>query len=162
MLQTFSQSLNLSPDAAEALLSLPLTDLLDSQELAQLLASLDTNLLKESLPTAGAVLAQHLPPFYNWLQNELGIENVPDSPNHTTKWVVGFLQNQESLARLVELHKSIPGDKLERSIPRLVGIFEDVRPVNLKQEWQKAIAALCLVLACAARENQPPRTLVEV
>lgn len=43
MLQTFSQSLNLSPDASAALLSLPLTDLLDSQELAQLLASLDTN-----------------------------------------------------------------------------------------------------------------------
>ncbi len=155
MLETFSQSLNLSPEASEALLSLPLTTLLDSPELSQLLGSLDTNLLKESLPTAGAVLAQHLPPFYDWLQTELGIKKVPDSPDHTTKWVVGFLRNQESLTRLVELHKSIPRPALERSIPRLVGIFKDVTPLELKQEWEKAVAALCLVLAVAARENQP-------
>ncbi|NJK70628.1 MAG: hypothetical protein HC941_32765 [Microcoleus sp. SU_5_3] len=42
---------------------------------------------------------------------------------------------------------------LERSIPRLVATFDDVQPLALQQEWQKAIAALCLVLACAAREN---------
>lgn len=155
MLQTFSQTLSLSPEASEALLSLPLTTLLDSPELSQLLGSLDTNLLKESLPTAGAVLAQHLPPFYDWLQTELEIKKVPDSPDHTTKWVVGFLRNQESLTRLVELHKSIPRPALERSIPRLVGIFKDVTPIELKQEWEKAVAALCLVLAVAARENQP-------
>ena len=162
MLQTFSQSLNLSPDASEALLSLPLSSLLASQEFDRLLRSLDTDLLKKSLPTAGAVLAQNLPAFYNWLETELEIKNVPDSPDHATKWVVGFLQNQESLTRLVELHKSIPSPALERSIPRLVGIFEDVRPLTIKQEWQKAIAALCLVLACAARENQPPDNLVKV
>jgi len=156
MLETFSRCLNLSPEASEALLSLPLTTLLDSPELSQLLGSLDTNLLKESLPTAGAVLAQHLPPFYDWLQTELSIKKVPDSPDHTTKWVVGFLRNQESLTRLVELHKSIPRRALERSIPRLVGIFKDVTPLELKQEWEKAVAALCLVLAVAARENQSP------
>ncbi|MGL5065267.1 MAG: hypothetical protein ACRC62_35300 [Microcoleus sp.] len=162
MLQTFSQFLNLSPDTSEVLLSLPLTELLASPELDRLLQSLDTDLLRQSLPAAGSVLAQKLPPFYNWLQTEVGIANVPDSPDHTTKWVVGFLQNQESLTRLVELHKSIPRDKLERSIPRLVGVFEDVRPLTIKQEWQKAIAALCLVLACAARQNRPSRTLVKV
>ena len=147
--------MNLSPEASEALLSLPLTTLLDSPELSQLLGSLDTNLLKESLPTAGAVLAQHLPPFYDWLQTELGIKKVPDSPDHTTKWVVGFLRNQESLTRLVELHKSIPRPALERSIPPLVGIIKAVTPLELKQEWEKAVAALCLVLAVAARENEP-------
>lgn len=162
MLETFSQSLNLSPDASEALLSLPLSSLLDSPELDRLLGSLDTDLLKESLPTAGAILAKKLPPFYDWLQTELQIKNVPDSPDHTTKWVVGFLKNQESLTRLVELHKSIPRAALERSIPRLVGVFEDVTPIALKQEWQKAIAALCLVLAVAARENQPSSDLVAV
>lgn len=162
MLQTFSQSLNLSPDASEALLSLPLSSLLDSPELDRLLGSLDTDLLKQSLPTAGAVLAKNLPAFYDWLETELEIKNVPDSPDHATKWVVGFLKNQESLTRLVELHKSIPSAALERSIPRLVGVFEDVTPIALKQEWEKAIAALCLVLAAAARENQPSRDLVRV
>ena len=162
MLQTFSQSLNLSPDASEALLSLPLSSLLDSPELDRLLGSLDTDLLKQSLPTAGAVLAKNLPAFYDWLQTELEIKNVPDSPDHATKWVVGFLKNQESLTRLVELHKSIPSAALERSIPRLVGTFKDVTPIALKQEWEKAIAALCLVLAAAARENQPSRDLVRV
>ena len=86
MLPTFSRTLNLSPDASEALLSLPLTSLLDSPEFNQLLGSLDTALLKETLPTAGAVLAKKLPPFYDWLQTELGLKNVPDSPDHTTKW----------------------------------------------------------------------------
>lgn len=162
MLERFSESLNLSPDASEALLSLPLTSLLDSPELSQLLGSLDTDLLKESLPTAGDVLAKNLPAFYDWLQTELSIENVPDSPDHATKWVVDFLRNQESLTRLVELHKSIPSAALERSIPRLVGTFKDVTPIALKQEWQKAIAALCLVLAVAARENQPSSNLVGV
>ena len=162
MLQTFSQSLNLSPDASEALLSLPLSSLLDSPELDRLLGSLDTDLLKQSLPTAGAVLAKNLPAFYDWLETELEIKNVPDSPDHATKWVVGFLKNQESLTRLVELHKSIPSAALERSIPRLVGVFEDVTPIALKQEWEKAIAGLCLVLAAAARENQPSRDLVRV
>ncbi len=156
MLETFSRSLNLSPETSESLLSLPLTTLLDSPELSQLLGSLDTNLLKETLPTAGTVLAQKLPPFYDWLQTELGIKNVPDSPDHATKWVVGFLRNQESLTRLVELHKSIPRQALERSIPRLVSAFDEVQPTAVKQEWEKAVAALCLVLAVAARENQSP------
>ena len=162
MLQTFSESLNLSPEASEALLSLPLTSLLDSPQLCQLLESLDTDLLKESLPNAGAVLAKNLPAFYDWLQTELEIKNVPDSPDHATKWVVGFLRNQESLTRLVELHKSIPSAALERSIPRLVGTFKDVTPIAIQQEWQKAIAALCLVLAVAARENKPSSDLVGV
>ena len=63
MLQTFSRTLNVSPDASEALLSLPLTSLLDSPEFNQVLGSLDSGLLKETLPTAGTVLAQNLPPF---------------------------------------------------------------------------------------------------
>lgn len=156
MLETFSRSLNLSPETSESLLSLPLTTLLDSPELSQLLGSLDTALLKETLPTAGTVLAQKLPAFYDWLQTELGIKNVPDSPDHATKWVVGFLRNQESLTRLVELHKSIPRQALERSIPRLVSAFDEVQPTAVKQEWEKAVAALCLVLAVAARQNPSP------
>lgn len=156
MLETFSRSLNLSPETSESLLSLPLTTLLDSPELSQLLGSLDTALLKETLPTAGTVLAQKLPAFYDWLQTELGIKNVPDSPDHATKWVVGFLRNQESLTRLVELHKSIPRQALERSIPRLVSAFDEVQPTAVKQEWEKAVAALCLVLAVAARANPSP------
>ncbi|MBD0395196.1 MAG: hypothetical protein ICV52_15425, partial [Microcoleus sp. C1-bin4] len=57
MLQTFSRILNVSPDASEALLSLPLTSLLDSPEFNQVLGSLDSGLLKETLPTARTVLA---------------------------------------------------------------------------------------------------------
>ena len=156
MIPTFARTLNLSPDASEALLSLSLTSLINSPELNQLLGSLDTGLLKETLPTAGAVLSQKLPAFYDWLQTELGIKNVPDSPDHATKWVVGFLKNQESLTRLVEMHKSIPSKALEKAIPPLVGAFNEVQPTAVKEEWEKAIAALCLVLAAAARENQPP------
>jgi hypothetical protein len=152
MLQTFSHHLNLSPETAEALLAQPLASLLDSPALAQMLSTLDTQILKDSLPTAGALLAQHLPPFYDWLQTELNVQRVPDSPDHTTKWVIGFLSNQESLTRLVELHRPIPPVALERSIPRLVSIFDHVEPIAVRQEWQRAIAALCLVLAAAARE----------
>jgi hypothetical protein len=71
-------------------------------------------------------------------------ERVPDSPDHTTKWVIGFLSNQENLARLVELHRSISQVALERSIPRLVSIFDNVEPIAVREEWQRAIASLCL------------------
>lgn len=154
MLQTFSEHLNISKDTAEAFMSQSSTSLLDSPELKQILGTLDTNLLKESLPTAGAILSQHLPPFYDWLQTELKVQRVPDSPDHTTKWVISFLNNQESLAHLVDLHRPIPRVALERSIPRLVSIFESVEPTIVRQEWQKAIASLCLILVVAAREQE--------
>jgi hypothetical protein len=156
MLQTFSRHLNLPIETSEILLSHSLESLLDLPQVVQLLGSLDTDLLKDSLPTAGTILAQHLPPFYDWLQTELNIERVPNSPDHATKWVVGFLGNQDSLEHLVKLHRSIPQAALEQSIPRLVGIFEAVEPIIVRQEWQKAIAALCLVLAVAARNPVEP------
>jgi hypothetical protein len=153
MLQTFSDHLNLSIDTAEAFLAQSLASLMDSPELTQILRTLDTALLKDSLPTAREILSQHLPPFYDWLQTELNVQRVPDSPDHTTKWVIGFLSNQESLAHLIDLHRPIPQVALERSIPRLVSIFDNVDPIAVRQEWQRAISALCLVLAVAAREN---------
>jgi hypothetical protein len=88
------------------------------------------------------------------LKNELGVKRVPDSPDHTTKWVIGFLNHQESLTRLVELHRPVPRIALERSIPRLVAAFDGVKEEKVRKEWQKAIAALCLVLVVAARAEE--------
>ncbi len=153
MLKTFSQHLQLSTSDLQTLLSISLQDFLKLPEVNELLGSLDTQLLKETLPTAGIVLAKGLPPFYNWLQNELGVQRVPDSPDHTTKWVISFLNNTESLTRLVELHRPVPQPALERSIPHLVATFDGIEEANVRQEWQKAIAALCLVLVVAARDE---------
>ncbi|MBD2564638.1 MULTISPECIES: hypothetical protein [Nostoc] len=160
LLFTFTQNLNLSETQLEQILSQPLAEVLNSPQLQQALNSLDINLLKETLPTAGEVLAEELPPFYNWLKNELGVKRVPDSPDHTTTWVIGFVNNQESLTHLVELHRPVPRPALEASIPRLVGMFAGVEDAQVRQEWQKAIAALCLVLVVAAREQD--RGAVEV
>jgi hypothetical protein len=154
MIDAFTQHLNLSSADIETLLSLSLTDLLDSPKVQMLLGSLDVALLRETLPTAGAILAAHLPPFYDWLQNELGVARVPDSPNHTTQWVVNFLNNQESLTRLVELHRPVPRTALERSISRLVGLFNAVEDTSVRQAWQVAVSALCLILAVAARHEE--------
>lgn len=150
---TFSQHLNLSQTQVETILSKSLAEVLQSPDLNQALGSLDSNLLKETLPTAGAVLAKELPPFYNWLKNELEVKRVPDSPNHTTTWVIGFLHNQESLTSLVDLHRPVPRAALEAAVPRLVGLFDGVENAQVRQEWQKAIATLCLVLVVAAREQ---------
>lgn len=152
MLKTFEQHLHLSAVELEPLLSLSLKDFLNLPQVNQLLGSLDTELLRQTLPTAKIFLAKLLPPFYDWLQNELNVERVPDSPDHVTTWVVNFLNNKESLSHLVELHQPVPQPALERSIPRLVAMFEGVE-TRVRQEWQKAIAALCLVLVVAAREN---------
>lgn len=160
MLETFEQHLHLSPVELESLLSLSLNDFLNLPQVNELLGSLDTELLRQTLPTAKIVLAKLLPPFYDWLQNELNVERVPDSPDHATTWVVNFLNNQESLTRLVELHQPVPQPALERSIPRLVEMFEGVEDAHVKQEWQKAIAALCLVLVVAAREDARSLELV--
>ncbi|MEH2124876.1 hypothetical protein [Nostoc sp.] len=156
----FAHNLNFSETQLEEILSQPLTEVLNLPELQQALNSLDTNLLRKTLPTAGGVLAKELPPFYNWLKNELGVNRVPDSPDHTTTWVIGFVHNQESLTHLVELHRPVPRLALEASIPRLIGIFKGVEDAQVRQEWQKAIAALCLVLVVAAREQD--RTAVAV
>lgn len=154
IISTFAQHLDLPQVQVETLLSKPLTQCLNSPELKQQLDSLDINLLKETLPTAGAILAKELPPFYNWLKNELGVKRVPDSPDHTTKWVIGFVNNQESLSSLVALHKPVPRRALEASVPRLVSLFNGVEDAHVRQEWQKAIAALCLPLVVDARERE--------
>jgi hypothetical protein len=152
MLNTFSQHLHLSEAQVESLLSLSLTDFLANPEVKALLQSLDVPLLKATLPTAGLILAQQLPPFYEWLKTELGVARVPDSPDHTTKWVIGFLDNRESLTRLVELHRPVPRMAVEKSIPRLVGAFAGVEDDRTRQVWQTAVAALCMPLVVAARE----------
>lgn len=155
---TFAQNLDLSQTQLKVLLSKSLAECLNSPELQQELASLDTNLLKETLPTAGTVLAKELPPFYNWLKNELGVKRVPDSPDHTTKWVINFVNHQESLTRLVELHRPVPRPALERSIPRLVATFDGVEDAHVRQEWKHALALLCLPLVVAAREAEQSAT----
>jgi hypothetical protein len=155
MLTIFSQYLGLSTAELETLLSLSLHKFLNLPAVKELLASLDTKLLQETLPTAGGVLAEKLPPFYDWLKNELGVKRVPDSPDHTTTWVINFLNHQESLTRLVELHRPVPRPALERSIPRLIAAFDGVEEEKVRKEWQKAIAALCLVLVVAARNEKP-------
>jgi hypothetical protein len=159
-LSTFTQHLDLPSTQLEALLSKSLSECLNSSELKQKLDSLDTNLLKKTLPTAGGVLAKELPPFYNWLKNELGVERIPDSPDHTTKWVIGFINNQESLTRLVELHRPVSRLALESAIPRLLAMFEGIQNPGIRHEWQKAIALLCLPLVVAAREAEKSQNVV--
>jgi hypothetical protein len=155
MLNIFSQHLGLSTDELETLLSFSLQEFLNLSAVKKLLASLDTQLLQETLPTAGQILAEQLPAFYDWLKNELNLQRVPDSPDHTTTWVIGFLNHQESLTQLVELHRPVPRPALERSIPRLIATFDGVEEDRVRHEWQKAIAALCLVLVVAARNQEP-------
>ena len=88
------------------------------------------------------------------------VKRVPDSPDHTTKWVIGFVNNQESLSSLVELHKPVPCAALEASVPRLVSLFNGVEDAHVRQEWQKAIAVLCLPLVVAAHEAEKSQNLV--
>ncbi|MBD2355922.1 hypothetical protein H6G41_15055 [Tolypothrix sp. FACHB-123] len=153
LIAIFEKHLGFSPSQVESILNKPLVEALKSVELNQELTSLDSNLLKKTLPTAGAVLAKELPPFYNWLKHELGVKRIPDSPEHTTTWVIGFVHNRESLTSLVDLHRPVPSGALEASVPRLVHLFDGVEDAQVRQEWQKAIAALCLVLVVAAREQ---------
>jgi hypothetical protein len=153
-LEPLAQYLNLSTASLEVLISKSLNEFLTSFALKQQIEDLDINLLQQSLPTAKSVLAKRLPAFYEWLHKELGVKRVPESPDHTTTWVVGFLNNQESLTHLVELHKPVPRPALERSIPRLVAAFDGVEDDSVRKEWQKAIAALCLVLLVAARDEE--------
>ncbi|MCX7592778.1 MAG: hypothetical protein N2235_03240 [Fischerella sp.] len=153
-LKIFTQHLDLSQNQVETLLSKTLNECLNSPEFQQQLDSLDINLMRETLPTAGEVLAKELPSFYDWLKNELNVERVPDSPEHTTNWVINFVNNQENLTHLVELHRPVPHPALETAIPRLVELFDAVKDWQVKKEWQKAIAILCLPLVVDARERE--------
>lgn len=153
LLATFAQHLSFSQTQLESILSTPLNEVINSPALQQELDRLDVELLRKTLPTAGTILAKELPPFYNWLKNELGVKRVPDSPEHATTWVINFLNNQESITRLVDLHRPVPRPALEASVPRLVGLFDNVEDARVRNEWQKAIAALCLILVVDAREQ---------
>lgn len=153
LISTFTAHLDFSESEIEAILATSLNEVLNLPALQQELASLDITLLRETLPTAGAVLAEHLPPFYAWLKNELGVKRVPSSPLHTTTWVVNFLNNQETLNRLVELHHPVPAAALEQAVPRLVGLFDGVEDIKVRQEWEKAVAALCLVLVVDKKQG---------
>ncbi|NES97777.1 MAG: hypothetical protein F6K32_21710 [Desertifilum sp. SIO1I2] len=149
----FIQHLQISETQLQQFLASSLEDLLASPKVQALLASLDVPLLQQTLPTAGEVLAQQLPPFYHWLKTELGLKRVPDGPDHTTRWVVNFLNNQESVMRLVELHRPVPQPALEAAVPRLVGLFDGVEEPKVRSAWQQSIAALCLILVVAARSE---------
>jgi hypothetical protein len=154
MLTVYNQHLQLSPAEIEIFYSLSLAESLKLPAIEQRLSSLNIALLRQTLPTASTVLAQHLPPFYDWLQNELGVKRVPDSPDHTTKWVIGFVNSHESLMRLVELHRPVPPQALEQVVPRLVAAFDHIAESDVRQEWQKTITLLCLVLVIAARSRE--------
>jgi hypothetical protein len=154
MLAIYERHLGLEPATTETLLAYSFEDFLQLPAVNDLLNSLNTQLLRDTLPTAGQVLAKQLPPFYAWLKDELGVARVPDSPDHTTQWVIDFLNNHESLNRLVELHRPVPQRAMEQAIPRLVSAFDGVAEVDVRQEWQKAVAALCLVLAVAAQPDK--------
>lgn len=150
---TFTQHLNLSATQVEQLLGMSATQVPQQEAFQTELGSLDLAQLRETLPTAKSVLENQLPAFYAWLQNELQIKRVPDSPNHTTTWVANFLNNQESIQHLVELHRPVPPVSLEQAIPRLVSLFNEVEDDQIRQQWQSAVALLCLVLAADAREQ---------
>jgi hypothetical protein len=154
MLTVYNQHLQLSPAEIETFYSLSLADFLKLPAIEQRLNNLNTALLRQTLPTASTVLAQQLPPFYDWLQNELGVKRVPDSPDHTTIWVMGFVNNHESLMRLVELHCPVSLKALEQAVPRLVAAFDHIKESDVRQEWQKTITLLCLVLVIAARSRE--------
>lgn len=150
---TFTQHLNLSESTVETLLTLNASELPKQDEFQTELGNLDLSLLRETLPTAKSVLENQLPAFYVWLKQELQIKRVPDNPNHTTTWVANFLNNQESIQHLVELHRPVPPVALEQAIPRLVSLFNKVEETQIRQQWQSAVALLCLVLAADAREQ---------
>ncbi len=150
---TFTQHLNLSESTVENLLTLNASELTKQDEFQTELGTLDLSLLRETLPTAKSVLENQLPAFYTWLKQELQIKRVPDNPNHTTTWVANFLNNQESIDHLVELHRPVPPVALEQAIPRLVSLFNKVDDTPTRQQWQSAVALLCLVLAADAREQ---------
>jgi hypothetical protein len=154
MLDTFTQHLSLPNLEAERLLSLNLEKLLSENVVKTLLQNLNVSLLQQTLPTAATVLSEKLPPFYSWLKQELGVKRVPDGPDHTTRWVVNFLNNQESLTRLVDLHRSIPSSSLKSATPRLVSLFASVVDPEVRQEWQRAIALLCLLIIVGVREGE--------
>jgi len=150
---TFTEHLNLSESTVETLLTLNASELPKQDEFQMELGNLDLSLLRETLSTAKSVLENQLPAFYVWLKQELQIKRVPDNPNHTTTWVANFLNNQESIQHLVELHRPVPPVALEQAIPRLVSLFNKVEETQIRQQWQSAVALLCLVLAADAREQ---------
>lgn len=154
MIEVFSQYLKLSSDSIQELLDYPTFFSVDLPEIRAVLSSLDFEVLRATLAEVEPIFIQHLPPFYQWLQSEQGVENVPDNPKHLKEWVISFLKNQERISRLIDLHRPVPLEVLERSVPRLVNLFDKLPTEVSRQEWKKATAFLCFAIVVGCR--QPP------
>lgn len=159
MLKKLAPYIDLSPSQLDSLVSMPLKDLLSSPVFQQQIDSVDTSVLKQTLPTAGMALAEKLPVLYRWLKNEFQVARNPENPEQQTPWMCSFFNSRESLERLIETYRLEPlaPMEMERMAPDLVDLFDDVEDGYVRSEWQKAIALLCVLLIAAAREEAVSR-----
>lgn len=155
MQEILARHLDLSPAEVEQLLSKQLDDLLSSPAIEERLAKVDASLLKQSLPTVSASLSEKFPSFYNWLKNEFEVARDPESPEGVTPWLINCFSSKENLARLIESHSLQAQSRvdMEQMVPELIGMFDKVEDAHLRQEWQKAIALVCVVLLVGDREH---------
>lgn len=154
MLNTFTYHLQLPETELQRLLSLSLNEFINSPQAIDLLNTLDIQLLQKNLEAAKMAMGDMLPCFYRWLVDELKVNLGEDTCHYTANWGKNFLKNQKSLNRLLELHDSVPRPALEKSIPLVVGLFDEVEDGKVKQEWQKAVAAFCLAVVVDARDRE--------
>jgi hypothetical protein len=110
------------------------------------------SILRASLPEAQQLMKASLPEFYAWLAQELGITNIPDSPDHAIEWMIDFLIGRMEIGELVEYHGLLPARIIEQAAPRFIAIFADLQ--FGRKQWEQVTDLLSIALLAAARKRE--------
>jgi hypothetical protein len=155
----YAEALDLPPPTIAALLDLPLADFQQHAVVRHLFDTLDIERLKASLSQARTAFAHHLPPFYTWLREELGVSRVPESPSHLTNWVIAYLEGRLPRRTLIGTHLTLSSTQINASVPHLLAVCDHLEAGPIRHEWHKTLGALCLMLEVAARERERQRAV---
>lgn len=127
------------------LLQLPTHDLYQHPVYADLLGSLDYDLLFDTLPFAKTVLQSGLPPMVARLSAEYNLYHFPLNGHMLSDWITDFLQFPAEVWRLRDVHAGIGLHLIHEAIQEVLGMLDALGEAS--RLWQRAIAVMVIPLA---------------
>lgn len=139
--QTLSHYIKVQPAQIVRLLNMTAAAIYADDEYKGWIASLNPDVLHDSLPHARSAYELSLPRFTKVLKEKYGLSNTPMSAFTLGNWLVGFLRYPESIADMPSLHQRVPVEAFREMLPDMLKILDNVPDGD---QWQKAMALMAL------------------
>jgi hypothetical protein len=149
---TPGQYLELPPDDVLALIETEPAVFMQSPVAHRFSDPTTLSILRASLPDAQQLMANALPAFYAWLQRELGVTRVPDTPDHAIEWVIDFLTGRMQIDEFAHYHSLLSSHIIKQAAPQFIAIFDDLD--FGRKQWQQATDLLSIALLAAAQGRE--------